>query len=258
MLAAGNIMKPSDGKPVCVPTQDMVLGSYYMTMEKDGALGSGKYFSSKDEAIMAYQVKAIDIHADINVKMFKEIDGEMKSGIIKTTVGKLIFNESIPQDLGFVDRTNPEEMFNLEVDFLITKKSLGKIIDKCYMKHGSTKTSIMLDRIKALGYHYSSIGAVTVAASDMIVPQAKYDLLKDADETVEKIEKMYKRGFISEDERYERVIEKWTKTTEDVADALMDSLDKWNPIFMMADSGARGSKSQIKQLAGMRGLMASP
>ena len=258
MLAAGNIMKPSDGKPVCVPTQDMVLGSYYMTMEKDGALGSGKYFSSKDEAIMAYQVKAIDIHADINVKMFREIDGEMKSGIIKTTVGKLIFNESIPQDLGFVDRTNPEEMFNLEVDFLITKKSLGKIIDKCYMKHGSTKTSIMLDRIKALGYHYSSIGAVTVAASDMIVPQAKYDLLKDADETVEKIEKMYKRGFISEDERYERVIEKWTKTTEDVADALMDSLDKWNPIFMMADSGARGSKSQIKQLAGMRGLMASP
>lgn len=258
MLAAGNIMKPSDGKPVCVPTQDMVLGSYYMTMEKDGALGSGKYFSSKDEAIMAYQVKAIDIHADINVKMFKEVDGEMKSGIIKTTVGKLIFNESIPQDLGFVDRTNPEEMFNLEVDFLITKKSLGKIIDKCYMKHGSTKTSIMLDRIKALGYHYSSIGAVTVAASDMIVPQAKYDLLKDADETVEKIEKMYKRGFISEDERYERVIEKWTKTTEDVADALMDSLDKWNPIFMMADSGARGSKSQIKQLAGMRGLMASP
>ncbi len=258
MLAAGNIMKPSDGKPVCVPTQDMVLGSYYMTMEKENAEGSGKHFSSKDEAIMAYQVKAIEIHADIFVRMFREIDGEVKSGIIKTTVGKLIFNESIPQDLGFVDRTNPEEMFNLEVDFLITKKSLGKIIDRCYRKHGSTKTSIMLDRIKALGYHYSSIGAVTVAASDMVVPDEKYVLLKDAEETVEKIEKMYKRGFISEDERYERVIEKWTKTTEEVADALMDSLDKWNPIFMMADSGARGSKSQIKQLAGMRGLMASP
>ncbi|WP_024614759.1 DNA-directed RNA polymerase subunit beta' [Clostridium sp. Ade.TY] len=258
MLAAGNIMKPSDGKPVCVPTQDMVLGSYYMTMEKENAEGSGKHFSSKDEAIMAYQVKAIEIHADIFVRMFREIDGEVKSGIIKTTVGKLIFNESIPQDLGFVDRTNQEEMFNLEVDFLITKKSLGKIIDRCYRKHGSTKTSIMLDRIKALGYHYSSIGAVTVAASDMIVPDEKYVLLKDAEETVEKIEKMYKRGFISEDERYERVIEKWTKTTEEVADALMDSLDKWNPIFMMADSGARGSKSQIKQLAGMRGLMASP
>ncbi|MGG7096814.1 DNA-directed RNA polymerase subunit beta' [Clostridium sardiniense] len=258
MLAAGNIMKPSDGKPVCVPTQDMVLGSYYMTMEKDGALGSGKYFMSKDEAIMAYEVKAIEIHADIFVRMFKEVDGEMKSGIIKTTVGRLIFNESIPQDLGFVDRSNPEEEFNLEVDFLITKKSLGTIIDKCYMKHGPTDTSIMLDKIKALGYHYSSIGAVTVAASDMIVPDAKYALLKETDETVDKIEKMYKRGFISEDERYERVIEKWTKTTEDVANALMDSLDKWNPIFMMADSGARGSKSQIKQLAGMRGLMASP
>ncbi|MDQ0149804.1 DNA-directed RNA polymerase subunit beta' [Eubacterium multiforme] len=258
MLAAGNIMKPSDGKPVCVPTQDMVLGSYYITMERDGAKGSGKYFSSKDEAIMAYQVKELEIHADIFVRMFKEIDGEIKSGIIKTTVGKIIFNESIPQDLGFVDRSNPDELFNLEVDFLITKKSLGKIIDKCYMKHGPTQTSIMLDKIKATGYHYSSIGAVTVSASDMIVPDAKYELLKEADETVDKIEKMYKRGFISEDERYERVIEKWTKTTEDVANALMDSLDKWNPIFMMADSGARGSKSQIKQLAGMRGLMASP
>ena len=258
MLAAGNIMKPSDGKPVCVPTQDMVLGSYYITLDKEGALGSGKYFSSKDEAIMAYEVKAISIHADIFVKMFKEIDGEIKSGVIKTTVGKLIFNESIPQDLGFIDRSNPEETFKLEVDFLITKKSLGTIIDKCYMKHGPTQTSIMLDRIKALGYHYSSIGAITVAASDMIVPQKKYELLDDADATVDKIEKMYKRGFISEDERYERVIEKWTKTTEEVADALMDSLDKFNPIFMMADSGARGSKSQIKQLAGMRGLMASP
>lgn len=258
MLAAGNIMKPSDGKPVSVPTQDMVLGTYYITMEKEGAEGSGKYFSSKDEAIMAYQVKAIEIHADIFVRLYREVDGEMKSGIIKTTVGKLIFNESIPQDLGFVDRENPEEMFNLEVDFLITKKSLGTLINKCYMKHGATKTSIMLDKIKALGYHYSSIGAITVAASDMIVPPEKYDLLKEADETVDKIEKMYKRGFISEDERYERVIEKWTKTTEDVANVLMDSLDKFNPIFMMADSGARGSKSQIKQLAGMRGLMASP
>ena len=258
MLAATNIMKPSDGKPVCVPTQDMVLGSYYMTMDKENAKGAGSYFSSKEEAIMAYEVKEIAIHAAINVRMFREVNGEMNSGIINTTVGKLIFNESIPQDLGFVDRENPDEMFNLEVDFLITKKSLGKLIDKCYLKHGPANTSIMLDKIKALGYHYSSIGAVTVAASDMIVPKAKYDLLKDADETVEKIEKMYKRGFISEEERYERVIEKWTKTTEDVADALMDSLDKFNPIFMMADSGARGSKSQIKQLAGMRGLMANP
>ncbi|MBW6410372.1 DNA-directed RNA polymerase subunit beta' [Clostridium weizhouense] len=258
MLAAGNILKPSDGKPVCVPTQDMVLGSYYLTMDRTGAKGEGMVFSSKDEAIMAYESKNIEIHAQINVRLFKEFNGVMESGIIKTTVGKLIFNESIPQDLGLVNREDDNEKFNLEIDFLVTKKSLGKIIDQCYMQHGPTKTSIMLDNIKALGYHYSSIGAVTVAASDMIVPQAKYDLLKDADETVDKIEKMYKRGFISDDERYERVIEKWTKTTEDVADALMDSMDKFNPIYMMADSGARGSKSQIKQLAGMRGLMASP
>ena len=258
MLAATNILKPSDGKPVCVPTQDMVLGSYYLTMDKDGAKGEGMTFSSKDEAIMAYESKAIAVHAKINVRMFREVEGVVKHKVIKTTVGKIIFNESIPQNLGFVDRENEDEMFNLEIDFLVTKKSLGKIIDKCYLKHGPVKTSIMLDNIKALGYHYSSIGAVTVATSDIQVPPEKFELLKDADETVEKIEKMYKRGFISDDERYERVIEKWTKTTEDVADALMDSMDKFNPIFMMADSGARGSKSQIKQLAGMRGLMASP
>ena len=258
MLAATNILKPSDGKPVCVPTQDMVLGSYYLTMEKDDTKGAGSYFHSRDEAIMAYEVKEIGIHAAINVRMTREENGVVTSGIISTTVGKLIFNQSIPQDLGFVDRNNEKEKFNLEIDFLVTKKNLGKIIDKCYSKHGPAETSIMLDNIKALGYHYSSIGAVTVAAADMIVPERKYELLKEADETVEKIEKMYKRGFISEDERYERVIEKWTKTTEDVADALMDSMDKFNPIFMMADSGARGSKSQIKQLAGMRGLMANP
>ena len=257
MLAAGNILKPSDGKPVCVPTQDMVLGSYYLTIDKEQEK-EDKYFYSKEEAIMAYELKEIGVHDKIHVKLFKTVDGVEKTGIIKTTVGKLIFNESIPQDLGFVDRNNKDEEFNLEVDFLVTKKSLGKIIDKCYLKHGPTETSIMLDKIKALGYHYSSIGAITVAASDMIVPKEKYDLLRDADETIEKIEKMYKRGFISDDERYERVIEKWTKTTEEVADTLMESLDKFNPIFMMADSGARGSAAQIRQLAGMRGLMASP
>ena len=258
MLAANNILKPSDGKPVCVPTQDMVLGSYYLTMEPQQEKGSGSVFSSIEEAIMAYQVGAIGIHADIKVKMYREFDGVLESGIIQTTVGKILFNESIPQDLGFIDRNNDDEKFNLEIEFLVTKKTLGKIIDKCYAVHGPTNTSIMLDKIKALGYHYSSIGAVTVSTSDMIVPDAKYELLKEADDTVEKIEKMYKRGFISDDERYERVIAKWTKTTEDVADALMDSLDRFNPIYMMADSGARGSKSQIKQLAGMRGLMASP
>ena len=258
MLAAHNIMKPSDGKPVCVPTQDMVLGSYYLTIDKDGAKGEGRYFSSPEEVLMAYQCKEIDVHAKINVKMTKIKDGKKVYGIIKTTPGKIIFNEAIPQDLGFVDRTKSENFFDLEIDFLVSKKNLGTIINKCYKKHGPSKTSIMLDKIKATGYHYSTIGAITISASDMVVPEAKKTLLDDADATVDKIEKMYRRGFISEEERYERVIDKWTKTTEQVADALMDSFDKFNPIYMMADSGARGSKSQIKQLAGMRGLMANP
>ncbi|KYH31299.1 DNA-directed RNA polymerase subunit beta' [Clostridium tepidiprofundi DSM 19306] len=258
MLAAHNIMKPSDGKPVCVPTQDMVLGSYYLTIDKDGAKGEGRYFSSQEEVLMAYQCKEIDVHAKINVKIAKIKDGKKVYGIIKTTPGKIIFNEAIPQDLGFVDRTKPGNFFDLEVNFLVSKKNLGTIINKCYKKHGPSKTSIMLDKIKATGYHYSTIGAITISASDMVVPEAKKTLLADADATVEKIEKMYRRGFISEEERYERVIDKWTKTTEQVADALMDSFDKFNPIYMMADSGARGSKSQIKQLAGMRGLMANP
>ena len=258
MLAAHNIMKPSDGKPVCVPTQDMILGSYYLTLEKDGAKGEGKIFSSKEEALMAYELGEIAINARIKVRMYKEIDGELRHGIIDTTVGKIIFNESIPQDLGLVDRSIPGNEFKLEVDFLVAKKNLGKLIDKCYQKYGPTETSIMLDKIKAKGYHYSTIGAITVATSDMIVPESKKALLEDAESTVEKIEKMYRRGFISDDERYEKVIEKWNETTENIADALMDSMDQFNPIFMMADSGARGSKSQIKQLAGMRGLMANP
>ncbi len=258
MLAAHNIMKPSDGKPVVVPTQDMVLGSYYLTIDKDGALGEGKYFSSPDEVIMAYQLKELDIHAKIKVKMAKMVDGELRSGIIETTPGKIIFNESIPQDLGFIDRSAPENEFKMEIDFLVTKKNLGKIIDKCYMKYGATETSIMLDNIKAKGYHYSTIGAITVSTSDMVVPAEKQELLAEAEKTIDKIETMYRRGFISEDERYEKVIDKWTRTTEVVADKLMANLDKFNPIFMMADSGARGSKSQIKQLAGMRGLMANP
>lgn len=258
MLAANNIMKPSDGKPVCVPTQDMVLGAYYLTLDKDGAKGEGKVFSSTDEVLMAYQVSEVDIHAKIKVKMSKIKDEKIVSGIIDTTPGLIIFNEAIPQDLGFIDRSKAENEFKLEVNFLVSKKNLGKIIDKCYTKYGPTVTSIMLDKIKAKGYHYSTIGAITISVSDMTVPENKNKLLSDTEAAVEKIEKMFRRGFISEDERYERVIEKWTQTTEDVANALMDNLDKFNPIFMMADSGARGSKSQIKQLAGMRGLMANP
>ncbi|APM37549.1 DNA-directed RNA polymerase subunit beta' [Clostridium kluyveri] len=258
MLAAHNILKPSDGKPVVVPTQDMVLGSYYLTVEREGAKGEGRYFSFPDEVIMAYQLKQIDINAKIKVKMTKITDGKYISGIIDATAGKIIFNECVPQDLGFVDRSKPENEFKLEIDFLVAKKNLGKIINKCYMKHGATKTSIMLDKIKARGYHYSTISGITVSTSDMEVPEAKKRLLTESDAAVDKIEKMYRRGFISEDERYQRVIERWTKTTEDVADELMNNLNKFNPIFMMADSGARGSKSQIKQLAGMRGLMANP
>jgi DNA-directed RNA polymerase subunit beta' len=272
MLAAHNIMKPSDGKPVVVPTQDMVLGSYYLTIDKveaesiknkddrsaDTTFGEGKYFSSTDEVLMAYQLGEVGIHAKIKVKLSKVEEDELVTGIIDTTPGKIIFNESIPQDLGFVDRSLPENKFKMEIDFLVTKKMLGEIIEKCYMVHGATETSVMLDNIKAKGYHYSSIGAITVSTSDMVVPEKKKELLAEAEATIDKIEAMYRRGFISEDERYEKVIDKWTRTTEEVANELMDNLDKFNPIFMMADSGARGSKSQIKQLAGMRGLMANP
>ncbi len=258
MLAAHNILKPSDGKPVCVPTQDMVLGSYYLTIDKDGVLGEGNAFSSPDEVVMAYQLGEVDIHAKIKVKLTKVVDGELVSRIVDTTPGKLIFNESIPQDLGFVDRSLPENQFKFEIDFLVGKKNLGIIIDKCYLTHGPTQTSTMLDKIKAKGYHYSSIGAITVSTSDMTVPSDKKRLLSEAEAAVDKIEKLFRRGYISDEERYERVIDIWTKTTEDVANALMNNLDRFNPIFMMADSGARGSKSQIKQLAGMRGLMANP
>jgi DNA-directed RNA polymerase subunit beta' len=258
MLAANNILKPSDGKPVSVPTQDMVLGVYYLTIDKDGVEGEGKRFSSVEEALMAYYVKSIDIHAKIHVQMTKEIDGELKSGIIETTPGKLLFNEAIPQDLGFIDRSIPENIFKLEVDFLVSKKNLGTIINKCYNRYGPTETSIMLDNIKAKGYHYSSISAITISVADMTVPEEKTLLLEKTDQEIDKIEKLYRRGFISDDERYEKVIDRWTQTTDQVANALMDNLDRFNPIFMMADSGARGSKSQIKQLAGMRGLMANP
>ena len=258
MLGAHNILKPSDGKPVTVPTQDMVLGSYYLTIIKDGENGEGRYFTTPDEAIMAYQLKQIGLHAKINVRIIKEKDGEEVSKIIKTTVGKILFNEAIPQDLGFVDRSDPDKFFDYEIDFVVDKKQLSRIVEKTYKKHGPTETCITLDKIKSLGYHYSTIGALTVSVSDMVIPSAKKELLAKADKDVEGIEKMYRRGFISDEERYQRVIDIWTKTTEDVTDALMKSLDEFNPIKMMADSGARGSKNQIRQVCGMRGLMANP
>jgi DNA-directed RNA polymerase subunit beta' len=258
MLAAHNMLKPSDGKPVTVPSQDMVLGSYYLTIEKDGEKGEGKYFSSPEEVLLAYQLGEVGIHAKINVKVTKEINGQKVSKIIKATPGRIIFNEAIPQDIGFVDRTNPDNMFNLEIDFLVDKKQLGKIVDRVYKKHGPTQASITLDKIKALGFKFSTRGAITVSVSDMIIPEAKKELLAQADANVDEIQKMFRRGLISEEERYNSVIDTWTKTTESVTNALMDSFDKLNPIYMMAHSGARGSKNQIRQLCGMRGLMANP
>ena len=258
MLAAHNILKPSDGKPVTVPTQDMVLGSYYLTIEKEGELGEGKYFSSPEEALLAYQLKEVGLHARINVRVTKEINGQKVSKIVQTTPGKIIFNEAVPQDLGFVDRNDPDKVCDYEIDFLVDKKALSKIVERVYKKHGPTKTAITLDKIKALGFHFSTIGAITISVSDMIIPEAKAKLLAEADAEVDNIQRLFRRGFISEEERYQKVIDTWTKTTENVTNALMNNLDKFNPIFMMANSGARGSKNQIRQLCGMRGLMANP
>lgn len=258
MLEAHNILKPSDGKPVTVPTQDMILGSYYLTIDKDGDPGEGRYFASPEEAIMCYQLKQITLHSKINVKRTLTINGEKKTKIIKTTVGKILYNEAIPQDIGFVDRSNPDNLFKYEVEFLVDKKQLSKIVNKVYKKHGPTETCKTLDKIKALGYHYSTISGITVSVSDMVIPEDKKKLLDEADKAVDNIQRMFKRGFISEEERYQSTIDTWTKTKEKVTDSLMHNLDRFNPINMMADSGARGSKSQIGQLCGMRGLMANP
>jgi DNA-directed RNA polymerase subunit beta' len=258
MLAAHNILKPSGGNPVTVPTQDMVLGSYYLTIDKEGEPGEGMYFESPEEAILAYQLKAIGLHAAIHVRMKKTFDGVEEQGLINTTVGKILFNEAIPQDLGFVDRSQDDLKFNLEIDTLVDKGMLSKIVERVFRTHGPTQTCITLDKVKSLGYHYSTIGAITVSVSDMIIPPEKSGILEDADNKVDNIQKLFRRGFISEEERYERVIDTWTKATDSVTSALMKGLDKFNPIFMMANSGARGSKNQIRQLCGMRGLMADP
>jgi len=258
MLSTNNILKPSDGRPVVSPTQDMVIGSYYLTIEKEGEKGQGKVFTGPDEVIMAYQTGEIGLHAPVKMRVTKEIDGKKVSRLIDVTAGRVIFNEAIPQDLGFKDRSDPDELFKLEIDFVVDKKVLGKIVDKCYRKYGNTGTAIVLDKIKELGFHYSTIGAITVSVSDIVVPEEKKELLKEADEQVMKIERQYKRGLISEDERYERVISTWNETTDKVTKALMKALDPFNSIYMMANSGARGSINQIRQLAGMRGLMANP
>ncbi|MBR2048261.1 MAG: DNA-directed RNA polymerase subunit beta' [Oscillospiraceae bacterium] len=301
MLSANNLLRPQDGKPVTVPTQDMILGAYYLTYTRLGKVEKGAEevyvadagdtglpvgelvdaddflaankrakaaglaeatfipklaFSSVDEAIAAYASGDVSLHAPIRVRVGKEIDGKMEYRIINATVGRLYYNEPIPQDLGFVDRTDPAHAFDLEVDFLVGKKQLGKIIDNAIRKHGFTVSTEMLDRLKALGYKFSTKGAISVSIADMVVPQKKYDLVHDAEQMVVKIDQLYRQGLITNDERYRLTVQQWEKTTDEVTSALKGNLDQFNPIYMMADSGARGSMAQIRQLAGMRGLMA--
>ena len=258
MLAANNILKPQDGKPVVSPTQDMVMGSYYLTIHREGAKGEGSHFASPEEAVIAYQTGEVALQAMVNVRFTKEIKGVVKQRMITTTPGRIIFNEAIPQDLGFVDRTQPDSEFLLEIDFLAGKKQLGKIVEYCYRRKGESATSAMLDEIKRLGFHYSTLGAITISVSDIVIPEEKVGLLAKAEEKVVEIEKKFKRGFLTNAERKENVISVWADTTNKVTDALMKSLDEFNPVYMMANSGARGSTNQIRQLAGMRGLMADP
>ncbi len=257
MLSENNLLKPQDGKPVTVPTQDMILGAYYLTMEVDGEKGEGNYFSSPDEAVIAYVNHELGMHAKIFVRMEKEIDGEIKSKKVETTVGRLIYNEGIPQDLGFVDRTNPDTMFDPELNFTVMKKNLGKIIAKCINVHGLSKTAELLDYIKATGYKYSTIAGMTVSVDDVKVPPAKKAILEEANQEVNGVLKQYKRGLITDQERYNSVIKIWEKATDKVTDAMKDNFDRLNPVYMMSESGARGNINQLRQIAGMRGLMAS-
>ncbi len=256
MLSANNLLKPQDGHPVAVPTQDMILGSYYLTIVKDDEEGKGKIFSGEDEALLAYYNGFVGLHSPIKVRKEREVDGVVKSKVIDATVGRIIFNRNIPQDIGYVDRTDPETMFDLEVNFVAGKKQLGQIIDKCIREHGTTKTAEVLDLIKATGYKYSTQGALTVSVSDIEVPDKKKEILAQAEADVEAITKKFRRGFLTDEERYVQVIKIWADASAKVTDAMMDNLGKFNPIFMMADSGARGSVNQIRQLAAMRGLMA--
>ena len=256
MLSVNNLLKPQDGKPVTVPTQDMILGSYYLTMEEDGEPGEGTYFKDSDEALLAYQNGDLGLHAKIFVRMYKEIDGEVKSKKIETTVGRIIYNQGIPQDLGFVDRSNPENAFDLEIDFPVIKKNLGKIVAKCIDKHGLSEAAEVLDYIKATGFKYSTKGAITVSAADVTAPKEKAAILAEADKKVENIAKQYKRGLITNEERYNETIKVWDAATKEVTKAMEENFDDMNPIFMMAKSGARGNINQLRQIAGMRGLMA--
>ena len=257
LLSPNNLLKPSDGGPVAVPSQDMVLGIYYLTQERPGSLGEGGYYKSVNEAILAYENQALTLHSRIHVRVHKTMpDGTVKTGVVESTLGRFIFNEIIPQDLGFVDRSKPENELVLEIDFHVAKKQLKQILEKVINTHGATKTAEVLDDIKSMGYKYSTRAAMTVSISDMTVPPQKPEMIAKAQDTVDRISRQYKRGLITEEERYKEVVETWKETDDELTEALLSGLDKYNNIFMMADSGARGSDKQIKQLAGMRGLMA--
>ena len=255
MLSTNNLLKPQDGKPVAVPRLDMILGSYYLTMTLDGEKGEGTYFRDPDEAIMAFENHDVDIHAKIFVRITKEINGEMKTKKIETSVGRIIFNQGIPQDLGFINRE--EDPFQYEIDFPVMKKSMGTIIERVIRLHGLTESAEVIDYIKALGFKYSTLAGITFSMSDVKVPPAKKDILKEADQKVETIRKQYTRGLITNEERYNAVIKVWDKATNDVSKAMEDNFDDLNPIYMMVKSGARGNMNQLRQIAGMRGLMAS-
>ncbi|NLL63891.1 MAG: DNA-directed RNA polymerase subunit beta' [Ruminococcaceae bacterium] len=257
MLAANNLLKPSDGRPVTVPTQDMVLGSYYLTLDKEGEPGEGKVFRDENEARMAFDEGAITLHSKIRVRLTREVNGKVHTAIIDTTLGKIIFNEPIPQDLGFVDRTVEGQECLLECDMLITKNSLGKVIDRCIELHGTAKTSEVLDAIKALGYKYSTLSGITVAVSDARIPKSKKENIAETEARISELESLYERGFLSYEECRRLRLNQWSKCTDKVSDGLKENLGKYNPIFMMIDSGARGSDSQLRQLAGMRGLIAT-
>ena len=257
LLSPNNLLKPSDGGPVAVPSQDMVLGIYYLTQERPGAPGEGKFFKNVNEAILAYENGVVTLHSRIRVRVSKKMaDGTTKTAIVESTVGRFIFNEIIPQDLGFVDRTVEGNELKLEIDFHVGKKQLKQILEKVINTHGATQTAITLDDIKSIGYKYSTKAAMTVSISDMTVPASKPKLIEDAQATVDRISKNFRRGLITEEERYKEVIETWKATDDQLTHDLLSGLDKYNNIYMMADSGARGSNQQIKQLAGMRGLMA--
>ncbi|MBQ8577553.1 MAG: DNA-directed RNA polymerase subunit beta' [Clostridia bacterium] len=257
MLSANNLLKPVDGRAVAVPSQDMVLGSYYLTIDRAGVLGEGNAYRDFNEAMMAYANKELDLHAAIKCRVFKERHGRMESKVITTTLGRMIFNQPIPQDLGYVDRSDPEKFFDLEIDFTCGKKQLGDIVDRCIKTHNATVTAQVLDDIKSMGYKYSTLASLSIAFSDIVVPPEKAQLIADAEAKVDKINRAFQRGMLDENERYKSVVDTWDQCTKDVTEKLNASMDRYNSIKMMSDSGARGSMAQMRQLAGMRGLMFS-